>query len=881
MDIPVPPSPLPSSTLEVAIPTYWTRSPSELGAALATSLQDGLTTAEAEERVRRFGPNSLSDESRGGMLADFARQFKSPLVLVLVFAALVAGGVGEVHDAIIIGIIILASCFLGFLQEHGAQRAIEALRQRISLTSKVRRDGADKVVAAIGIVPGDLILLSAGSLVPVDAVVIVAQDLNVSEATLTGETFPVAKAPGVSTKDAGLADRSNCVFTGTSVRSGTATALAIATGPRTEFARIASAVARQIPETEFARGVRHFGFLMTRIMLCIVVVVLVANLLLHRPIVDSLLFSLALAVGLTPELLPAIISVTLARGARTMSKSGVIVRRLDAMENLGSMDVLCTDKTGTLTEGVIRLDSCVDAQGVVSPEVRRLALLNSALQSGMKNPLDDAVTATIAAGEISSEARKLAEIPYDFSRKRLSVIVGGKDGPPLLICKGATTNVIDVCATVMTEGRELALDDYVRKQLDDVCRQWGEAGMRALAVATRPISEATSKMSREDESGLCLQGFLLFSDPPKADISAVVASLVERGVRIKVISGDNRYVVRHLASSIGIDGSRMLTGKDVGSMSNDALFSRAGETDLFVEIDPNQKERIVAALRKAGHVVGYLGDGINDAPALHEADVGISVDGAADVAREAADVVLMRQDLAVLSKGVDDGRRTFTNTMKYISIATSANFGNMISMAAASLVLPFLPLLAKQILLNNLLSDLPAMAIATDKVDPADLRRPQRWDISRIKRFMLWFGPLSSLFDLATFVVLLGVFSAGQDEFRSAWFVESLMTQLATMLVIRTPGPIWRSRPSPLLFGTAIAVGSAGVTIPYTPIGGLFGFVPIPLEILAVLLGITLFYVSALETVKIFYFTTLSTQDHSQPRASRRRPRTRTRRHSK
>ncbi|MBP2449926.1 HAD-IC family P-type ATPase [Rhizobium leguminosarum] len=464
MDIPVPPSSLPSSAHEVAIPAYWTRSPSELGAALATSLQDGLTTAEAEKRVRRFGPNSLSDESRGGMLADFARQFKSPLVLVLVFAALVAGGVGEVHDAIIIGIIILASCFLGFLQEHGAQRAVEALRQRISLTSKVRRDGADKVVAANSIVPGDLIQLSAGSLVPVDAVVIVAQDLNVSEATLTGETFPVAKAPGVSAKDAGLADRSNCVFTGTSVRSGTATALAIATGPHTEFARIASAVARQIPETEFARGVRHFGFLMTRIILCIVVVVLVANLLLHRPIVDSLLFSLALAVGLTPELLPAIISVTLARGARTMSKSGVIVRRLDAMENLGSMDVLCTDKTGTLTEGVIRLDSCVDPQGGVSPEVRRLALLNSAFQSGMKNPLDDAVTATIAAGEVSSDARKLAEIPYDFSRKRLSVIVSGKNGPPLLICKGAATNVIDVCATVMTEGRELALDDYVRKQ---------------------------------------------------------------------------------------------------------------------------------------------------------------------------------------------------------------------------------------------------------------------------------------------------------------------------------------------------------------------------------------------------------------------------------
>jgi Mg2+-importing ATPase len=844
---------------EAAISEYWSKSPAELGAALATSLQDGLMSAEAERRLRRFGPNSLSEGAGGGMLTDFARQFKSPLVLVLVFAAVVAGCVGEVHDAIIIGVIVLASCFLGFVQEHGAQRAVEALRHRISLTAKVRRNGVEKDVPASCIVPGDLILLSAGSLVPVDATLVVSQDLNVSEATLTGETFPVVKRAGASAADSGLAARPNCVFAGTSVRSGTAMVLAVATGGRTEYARIASAVARQVPETEFARGIRHFGYLMTRIMLCIVIVVLVANLLLHRPIVDSLLFSLALAVGLTPELLPAIISVTLARGARTMSKSGVIVRRLDAMENLGSMDVLCTDKTGTLTEGVIRLDRCIDPEGVASSEVRRLALLNSAFQSGMKNPLDDAVTATLKAGELSSDVRKLAELPYDFSRKRLSVLVGETDGPPSLICKGAVANVLEVCSSATSAGGPHVLDDDARRRLNDALRQWGEAGTRAIAVATRTISKPYDELSTQDESELCLQGFLLFSDPPKAGVSSVVASLVERGVRIKVISGDNRYVVQHLAKSIGIGSERMLAGSDIGRMSNDALFRRAEDTDLFVEIDPNQKERIVAALRKAGHVVGYLGDGINDAPALHEADVGISVDSAADVARETADVVLMRRDLAVLAKGVDDGRRTFTNTLKYISIATSANFGNMISMAAASLALPYLPLLAKQILLNNLLSDVPAMAIATDRVDPADLRHPQRWDIASIKRFMLWFGPLSSVFDLATFVLLLVVFAAGRDEFRSAWFVESLMTQLATMLVIRTPGPFWKSRPSPLLVGVAAVVGLAGVAIPYSPLAGLFGFVPLPLGILAALLGVTIAFVACLECMKIFYFAKKST----------------------
>ncbi|TCR75598.1 magnesium-translocating P-type ATPase [Rhizobium sp. BK376] len=848
-----PPSPVPQSLDALACPEkYWTKTGCEIVVSLATSATNGLSSDEAAARLRVVGSNSIRTAHTGGALRTLAAQFRSPLVLVLVFAAVVAAAFGEKHDAIIIGVIVLASCLLGFSQEYGAQRAVEALKRRVSLTTTVRRDGTSVILPANEIVPGDLIELSAGSLIPADAVILEAQDLNVSEASLTGETFPVSKAPGKAAPEAALSGRLNCVFTGTSVRSGTATVVAVATGNRTEFASIASAVARQIPETDFAKGIRHFGYLMTKVMLCIVLVVFVANLVLHRPLVDSLLFSLALAVGLTPELLPAIISVTLARGARIMSRAGVIVRRLEAMENLGSMDVLCTDKTGTLTTGVIDLDRCVTADGKDSQAVAHLGWLNATMQSGMRNPLDDAVKQSLAERNFPSSYRKCGEIPYDFLRKRLSVIVEGPDCPRRLIAKGAVSNILEVCThAVSSTGKTIALDEAMRADIDTRYRDWGTAGLRVIAVATKEL--ASDRISKEDETGLKLEGFLLFIDPPKPDAAVALSSLSARGIKTKVISGDNRFVVAHLARTIGLGCDRVLTGSDIAAMSNDALFARATKTDLFVEIDPNQKERIIAALRKSGHVVGYMGDGINDAPALH-ADVGISVDSAVDVAREAADIVLLQRDLSVLARGVDDGRRTFANTLKYISIATSANFGNMASMAAASMALPFLPLLAKQILLNNLLSDIPSMAIATDNVDSTTLRRPQQWDIARIQRFMLWFGPLSSVFDILTFVFLLAVAAAGAEQFRSGWFVESLITQLSTMLVVRTPGPFWKSRPGPLLLSATIAVAILGTALPYLPFAGVFGFVPIPGSILAGLFGISLAFVVSLEAVKRVYF---------------------------
>jgi len=784
----------------------------------------------------------------------FVRQFRSPLVLILIFAATVSAFVGEGSEAFIIGIIVLASCVLSFTQEYGASKAMEALTARISHKAMVLRDGAVTPVPVEEIVPGDVIRLSAGNLVPADGVLLEAQDFNVSEAALTGETFPVVKTPGRSTVQAQISQRNNAVFTGTSVRSGTADILVVRTGDRTEFASIAATIARSVPETDFAVGIRRFGYLMTEIMLAIVILVFAANLLLHRPLVDSLLFSLALAVGLTPELLPAIISVTLARGARSMAANGVIVRRLDAIENLGSMGILCTDKTGTLTEGVIHLDACNDTEGAASTQVRIWALLNATLQTGMANPLDEAIANAKAEGDTLSSWVKVDEIPYDFIRKRLSVAVRQDAGPEdLLICKGAVQNVVDVCSTVLNGSGSVPLDGTYAKAIDEKVKAWSVQGYRVLGVAVRSF-KSRSSYHREDESGLSFAGFLLFLDPPKPGMAETLAALAKRGIKVKVITGDNRHVAAHLAEAIGLPCHSTLTGEELDKLTKEALFGRARRTDLFVEIDPNQKERIIEALRRHGHVVGYLGDGINDAPALHEADIGISVDGAVDVAREAADMILLKRDLGVLLRGVDDGRRTFTNTMKYISITTSANFGNMVSMALASLALPFLPLLAPQILLNNLLSSLPSLAIAGDRVDPEQIETPRRWDIGSIRRFMVSFGLVSSLFDFLTFGVLLLVVHASAETFRTGWFVESLLTQLAIVLVVRTHKSFWQSRPSMLLTCLTLAIALLAVAIPYLPGAGRLGFVSLPVFIMIALLAITLLYLATSEMTKYWFF---------------------------
>ncbi|WP_292580501.1 magnesium-translocating P-type ATPase [Mesorhizobium sp.] len=831
---------------------YWSLEADQLVGQLETSVS-GLLSADAAARLAKFGRNALAPRTNRSALAVFVRQFRSPLVLILVFAAAVSVFVGEGHEAAIIGAIVLASCILSFTQEYGASRAMEALQQRISRKATVLRDSFERTVDVDTIVPGDVVCLSAGNLIPVDGVVLESRDFNVSESVLTGETFPVVKSAGRSAPEAGIAQRTNAVFTGTSVRSGTAKVLAVATGARTEFASIAEALERRIPETEFARGIRMFGYLMTEIMLAIVIMVFFANVMLNRPLIESLLFSLALAVGLTPELLPAIISVTLAKGARTMAASGVIVRRLDAIENLGSMDLLCTDKTGTLTEGVIHLDGSFDVEGTASKDVLLWARLNATLQTGLKNPLDEAIAGAPHGQEDLSGFTKIDEIPYDFVRKRLSVAVQDSSREQNLITKGAVQNVVEACGFVQGPHGLAPLGARERQAIDDKFRRWSAQGYRVLGLAIRRFQDKAG-FSRDDETGMAFAGFLLFLDPPKEGVRKTLSALTDRGIGVKVISGDNRYVAAHLAEAVGLRSDRIMTGEDLSKLTKNGLLAGVRHTDLFVEIDPNQKERIVEALRRSGHVVGYLGDGINDAPALHEADIGISVDTAVDVAREAADIILLKRDLDVLVRGVDDGRKTFANTMKYISITTSANFGNMISMAAASLYLPFLPLLAKQILLNNFLSDIPSLAIAGDRVDADQLRRPRHWDIHFIRRFMVSFGLVSSLFDFATFAFLLLVAHAAEAMFQTAWFVESVLTQLAILFIVRTQMRPWNSRPSRLLAGLALGISVIAIAIPYAPFSNWFGFVPLPGPVLAGLLAITALYVLVSEITKSWLF---------------------------
>ncbi len=797
-------------------------------------LKAGLSWAEAAERLARYGRNEIHGEARLAPLALAARQFASPLVLILVFGALVSAVLRNWLEAAIILAIVLGSAALGFVQEYRAGAAVAALRRRLALTAQVMRDGSVRTLPAAEIVPGDLVLLSAGNLVPADARVLEAKDFLLSEAALTGESFPTEKRSG------------EAVFLGTSVRSGTASVEVTKTGRSTAYGAIAARVALQAPEPEFARGVRQFGQLLLRVMVLVVLFVITVNQLLDRPVVESLLFAVALAVGLTPELLPAIVSVTLSRGARDMASRGVIVRRLDAIEDLGSIDVLCTDKTGTLTEGAITLERAVDAHGEPSAEVLQLAYINAALETGIDNPLDAALVAAGEKQDLKTAAlRKVDEIPYDFIRKRLTIVVDDGDaGGHLIVTKGAFDNVLAICT----------LDPTLRQLCEEYYREMGAQGFRVLALASRRVT-ARERYAREDEQEMQLAGFLLFADPPKPGVERTIRELAALGIRTKMITGDNRYVAAHVATAVGLDPEAMLTGKELAQLKDESLWHLAARSDLFVEIDPQQKERIVRALQHTGHAVGYLGDGINDAPALHAADAGISVDGAVDVARETADVVLLERDLDVLARGVTDGRRTFANTLKYISITTSANFGNMISMALATPLLPFLPLAAKQILLNNFLSDLPSITISSDNVDAAQTATAQRWHVGEVRRFMIVFGLVSTAFDLVTFVVLLKLFEAHEALFQTTWFVVSVLTELAVLLVLRTRGPAWRSAPSRLLLWTSVAVGVVALALPYTgPLASAFGFVPLPATLLFAAVLIVAGYIAATEAAKLAFF---------------------------
>jgi len=825
--------------------TFWSVPPAAVLDALQSSSL-GLAADTAAERLARVGPNVLGKRKRYTTLTLMLRQVTSPLVLLLIAAALISFALDERTDAIIILSIVGVSALLSFWQEHGAAKAVEKLLATVGIKATVLRDGRQTEIAVDELVPGDVVLLSAGSSIPADCLLLAAQDLFVDESALTGESFPVAKMPGTVAPDAPLSQRHNVLFLGTHVISGTGQAVIVRTGKATEFGKVAARLRLRPPQTEFEHGVRRFGYLLMETTLVLVIAIFAFNVYLHRPVLESFLFAVALAVGLTPQLLPAIISVNLATGARRMAARKVIVKRLAAIENFGSMNVLCSDKTGTLTEGRVRLEAALDAMGNPSERVLFHAFLNAAYETGFSNPMDEAIR---SYRQFPLDGwRKLDEVPYDFMRKRLSVLVE-HNGRAYLISKGAVQSVLDVCTVAELPDNNRVPLGTVQEEIKQRYAGLSAQGYRTLAVAMREVS-AAEPIDRDSEHDMVFLGLLVFADPLKEGVANTVAALSDMGVRLKMITGDNALVAARVGTQVGLANPRVLTGPDLRALSDEALPIIATQTDIFAEVEPNQKERIIRALRKAGHVVGYMGDGINDAPALHAADVSISVQGAVDVAKEAADIVLLEPELAVLQEGVREGRRTFANTLKYVFMATSANFGNMFSMAGASLLLPFLPLLPKQILLMNLLTDIPELTISCDRVDADWIERPRRWDIHFIRTFMLTFGFVSSVFDYLTFGVLLWLLHAGTAEFRTGWFVESVVSATLIVLVIRTRQSFLRSWPGRALLAATLVVATTTVAIPYTPLGTAFGFVPLPPLFLGLMGLIVLGYVVSAECAK-------------------------------
>jgi Mg2+-importing ATPase len=776
-------------------------------------------------------------------------QFRSPLILILIFAGGLSFFLGDPTNALIILAIILISSLLGFWQERGAAEAVEKLLAIVQTKATVLRNGNPKETPVEKIVPGDVIILNAGDLISGDSIILESKDLFVNEASLTGETFPAEKTAGILPPATSLSQRINSLFMGTNVVSGSAQAVVVGTGLQTEFGKVSERLRLRPPETEFEHGVRHFGYLLMEVTLVLVVASLAINVYFARPVLDSLLFSLAIAVGLTPQLLPAIISVNLARGAKNMASQKVIVKRLASIENFGSMNVLCSDKTGTLTEGAIKIRSVLDFSGNPSEKALLYAYLNASYQTGFTNPIDEAICASHLD---LSGYQKLDEVPYDFIRKRLSILVS-KDNANLMVTKGALQNVLDVCTSVETSEETTVQITGVEKQIQQRFEDLSSMGFRVLGIAYRNI-QPDKLITKDSEAGMTFLGFLVLFDPAKPKIAETIKELKNIGISLKIVTGDNRLVAASISQQVGFPNPRILAGSDLRVLSDEALLRQVNEVNVFAEVEPNQKERIILALKKAGNVVGYMGDGINDASALHAADVGLSVESAVDVAKESADIVLLEKDLGVLANGVKEGRKTFANTLKYVFMATSANFGNMFSMAGASLFLSFLPLLPRQILLTNLMTDFPETTIGTDNVDSELVEQPRRWNVGFIRNFMIVFGILSSVFDYVTFGVLLLVLRSPTDLFRTGWFVESVISASLIVLVIRSQRSFVKSFPGKYLLITTLVTVGATLIIPFTLLGNLFGFTPLPISILLLMATIAVLYIIAGEAVKgIFY----------------------------
>jgi Mg2+-importing ATPase len=840
----------------------------------------GLTTEEATKRLETYGSNDVARRKQVSIIIEFLSHFKSPLVIILVIAAVVSGILGELVDSIIILTIVFMSVILDFTQEYRAGKAAEALRKRVATTATTFRDGTKQDIEISGLVPGDIIALSAGDIVPADARIINSKDFFVDQSALTGESFPVEKftepVAGAGVTDTGKWN--NYVFMGTSVTNGTATAIITRTGSYTQYGEIARKSAEKKPETEFERGLRKFGFLIMQVTFILVIAVFFINAFFKRGVLESLLFAVALAVGLTPELLPMILSINLARGAAAMSKKGVIVKRLASIQNFGSMDVLCADKTGTLTENRVTVILHVDLEGNDSDKVYLYSLLNSRYQTGLRSPLDEAI---LKYKEVNIDPyQRIDEVPFDFVRKRLSVVVS-KNQENFFITKGAPEEISKIVSHYELNGQILVLTGDIRGKIERQYRDLSSQGYRVLGVCYLKVTESKPTYAVADENNMVFLGFIAFMDPLKETAGESLELLRQAGVKLKVLTGDNEIVAGKICQQLGFQVYRYRRGRrfdatvgrmtrtveaetmnimrsnEIEEINDDALASVVERVDVFTRVTPAQKNRIMNALKANGHVVGFIGDGINDTPSMKVSDVSISVTNAVDIAKESADIILMQNDLKVISDGVAEGRKTFANTLKYVFTTTSANFGNMVSMAGASLLLPFLPLLPVQILLNNFLSDFPLMTIATDNTDPELVVQPRRWDTRFIRNFMIVFGLVSSLFDYLTFALLLFVFNMrnSPDLFRTAWFIESLLTEVFVTLVVRTRKPFFQSKPGRYLLISTIIVAVVAIIIPYLPFfSELLSFIPLPLWLMATLLGITLSYVIIVEVTKRYFY---------------------------
>lgn len=834
----------------------------DLAAAFATfrSSPQGLTNAEARARTQQYGLNDVLTTQQAPPILRFLALFANPLALILLLAAVVSGFLGDLVNATIIALMVVMSAMIDFLQTTRSQNAAAKLRSQVEQTAIVLRDGVETDIPSRLLVPGDVVRLLAGHLVPGDARLIESRDLHVNQAALTGESLPVEKEAHSTELARAM------VFLGTSIVSGTATALIVATGTHTQFGDIAARLATRSPETAFEQGTRKFGFFVMQTVFFLIMFVIIVSVAFRKDAFESLLFAVALAVGLTPEFLPMITTVTLATGALNMARQHVIVKNLASIQNFGSMDVLCSDKTGTLTSGEMTLDSHVDAFGSASPRVFLFGYLNSLYETGVRDPTDAALLhrANLNPLDMAILAHdhpdvhtyeKVDEIPFDFERRRISIVVGN-DGRRLLITKGAPESVVPLCVSYEGADGTQVFDATTRAASETVHRTMSARGLRVLAVAYRsaPIQE-TYRVA--DETALTLAGYLAFVDPPLSDAADIVRTLREDGISIKIITGDNEAVARHVCAQVGLNADAIVLGTALDAMSDTALAQVAEQTDVFARVSPIQKNRIILALKQRSHVVGYLGDGINDAPSLHAADVGISVASAVDVAKDAADIILLERGLRVLHTGIIEGRKAFGNVMKYLLMGTSSNFGNMFSMAGAFLFLPFLPMLPAQILLNNFLYDFSQITIPTDNVDESFTHKPHKWNISFIRTFMLIIGPISSLFDFLTFFVMLNVFHASESLFHTGWFVESLATQTLVLFIIRTQGNPFRSHPSRLLAITVLAIVALGILLPFTPLAVWLGFVPLPLDYFVFLSVATVIYLLLVEAVKRYFMQRL------------------------